>query len=151
MCPPCNVKGCKFWYLNTSCFAMKMTHLVDNAGTVVFAIVMALWATTFMERWKRYQNVLAYEWNVQNLEPVDEPPRPEFLALLGKKGYRSEVNPITGREEPVVPFWSRKVPIVLITYASVLFGVGFLTGFMMSFVYELCLLLFLHYYNICII
>uniref|UniRef100_A0A183THG0 Anoctamin n=1 Tax=Schistocephalus solidus TaxID=70667 RepID=A0A183THG0_SCHSO len=123
MCPPCNVKGCKFWYLNTSCFATKMTHLVDNGGTVAFAIIMALWATMFMERWKRYQNVLAYQWNVQNLEPVDEPPRPEFLALLDKRGYRSEINPVTGREEPVIPFWSRKVPILFITYAAVLFGV----------------------------
>ena len=41
MCPTCS--HCKFWFLNTSCFAAKMTHLVDNIGTVLFAIFMAIW------------------------------------------------------------------------------------------------------------
>ncbi len=58
--------------------------------------VRSFLATMFMEQWKRYQNVLAHRWNVQSLEPVDEPPRPEFLALLDKKDYKREVNPITG-------------------------------------------------------
>ena len=49
-----------------------------------------------MENWKRYQNVLAHRWNVQQLEPVDEPPRPEFLALLKKRGYKTKINLITG-------------------------------------------------------
>uniref|UniRef100_A0A5K3FBR5 Anoctamin n=1 Tax=Mesocestoides corti TaxID=53468 RepID=A0A5K3FBR5_MESCO len=135
MCPPCSVKGCKFWLLNSSCFAAKMTHLVDNLGTVLFAVFMALWATLFMEQWKRYQNVLAHRWNVQNLEPVDEPPRPEFLALLNKKNFPRAVNPITGREEPVIPFWSRKVPVLVVTYASVLFGVVLCLAFLIGVIF----------------
>lgn len=42
MCPTCN-KGCRLWLLNSSCFSAKMTHLVDNLGTVLFAIFMAIW------------------------------------------------------------------------------------------------------------
>ncbi|VDO07388.1 unnamed protein product [Rodentolepis nana] len=141
MCPTCN-KGCQLWLLNSSCFATKMTHLVDNMGTVLFAVFMALWgkfnlhlfralfciispllATLFMENWKRYQNVLAYRWNVQNLETIDEPPRPEFLALIKKRGYKTSVNIITGREEPTIPFWSRKLPVTTLSFISVLFGV----------------------------
>lgn len=49
-----------------------------------------------MESWKRYQNVLAHRWNVLHIEPVDEPPRPEFLALLKKRAYKAAINPITG-------------------------------------------------------
>ncbi len=45
--------------------------------------------------WKRHQNRLAYQWNVQSFEPVDEPPRPEFLALLGRKNVNKAENPIT--------------------------------------------------------
>ncbi len=45
--------------------------------------------------WKRHQNKLAYQWNVQSFEPVDEPPRPEFLALLGRKNVNKAENPIT--------------------------------------------------------
>nr|CDS25633.2 protein of unknown function DUF590 [Hymenolepis microstoma] len=100
MCPTCN-KGC----------------------TVLFAVFMAIWATLFMENWKRYQNVLAYRWNVQNLESIDEPPRPEFLALIKKRGYKSAVNIITGREEPTIPFWSKKLPITTLSFVSVLFGI----------------------------
>ncbi|KAM7534107.1 hypothetical protein Aperf_G00000115486 [Anoplocephala perfoliata] len=122
MCPPCN-RGCQFWLLNASCFATKMTHLVDNIGTVLFAVFMAVWATLFMESWKRYQNVLAHRWNVQQLEPIDEPARPEFLALLKKRGYKATINPVTGREEPTIPFWSRKLPIMSLSITSVLFGV----------------------------
>ncbi|VUZ41606.1 unnamed protein product [Hymenolepis diminuta] len=122
MCPTCN-KGCRLWLLNASCFSAKMTHLVDNLGTVLFAIFMAIWATLFMENWKRYQNVLAHRWNVNLLESVDEPPRPEFLALIKKRGYKTSINPVTGREEPTVPFWSRKLPIATLSFASVLFGV----------------------------
>ncbi|KAL5107123.1 hypothetical protein TcWFU_009406 [Taenia crassiceps] len=122
MCPTCNQPRCKFWLLNASCFATKMTHLVDNIGTVLYAVFMAIWATLFMENWKRYQNVLGHRWNVQYLEPVDEPPRPEFLALLKKRGYKSSVNLITGREEPSIPFWSRKLPCTVLSFSSVILG-----------------------------
>ncbi|VDK32493.1 unnamed protein product [Taenia asiatica] len=122
MCPTCNQRRCKFWLLNASCFATKMTHLVDNIGTVLYAVFMAIWATLFMENWKRYQNVLGHRWNVQYLETVDEPPRPEFLALLKKRGYKPTVNLITGREEPSIPFWSRKLPCTVLSFSSVILG-----------------------------
>uniref|UniRef100_A0A158REV8 Anoctamin n=1 Tax=Hydatigena taeniaeformis TaxID=6205 RepID=A0A158REV8_HYDTA len=122
MCPTCNQRRCKFWLLNASCFATKMTHLVDNIGTVLYAVFMAIWATLFMENWKRYQNVLGHRWNVQYLEPVDEPPRPEFLALLKKRGYKPTINLITGREEPSIPFWSRKLPCTVLSFSSVILG-----------------------------
>ncbi|KAF8572126.1 hypothetical protein P879_00175 [Paragonimus westermani] len=122
MCPMCSRDQCEFWRLNASCFRTKLTHLVDNEGTVLFGVVMALWAIIFLELWKRRQITLAYRWNVYSLEPVDQPARPEFLALLDK-GYKRWKNPVSGNFEPVIPFWRNRVPCFLVSYTTVLFGV----------------------------
>ncbi|GAA47265.1 anoctamin-1, partial [Clonorchis sinensis] len=122
MCPLCDHVRCQFWRLNSSCLRSKLTRLVDNEGTVLFGVIMALWAILFLELWKRRQVSLAYQWSVYSLEPVDQPPRPEFLALL-QKGFPSKLNPISGLEEPVVPFWRMRVPCFCVSFTSVLFGV----------------------------
>ena len=67
----------------------------DTSFYGVVGIIACFPATLFMEYWKRYQNILAHRWNVQNLEPIDEPPRPEFIALIKKHGYKTTVNPVT--------------------------------------------------------
>lgn len=73
----------------------RLTYLFDNPATVFFAIFMSLWgrfknktfrnccfkvffvfaATTFLELWKRKQNVLVWEWDLQDTEE-DEESRP---------------------------------------------------------------------------
>nr|CAH8865358.1 unnamed protein product [Trichobilharzia regenti] len=133
MCPLCKSSKCKFWTLDTSCLRTKLMRLVDHEGTVVFAVVMSLWAVIFFEMWKRKQVSLAYHWNVSSLEPMDQPPRPEFMALLNKKCPR-RVNPITGYVEPFIPFWRRKIPVILITYSTVLLAVMLTLGFLVSVV-----------------
>lgn len=45
--------------------------------------------------WKRRQVSFAYRWNVYSLEPMDQPPRPEFMALLSKMCPR-KMNPLSG-------------------------------------------------------
>ncbi|CAH8865193.1 unnamed protein product [Trichobilharzia szidati] len=133
MCPLCKSSKCKFWTLDTSCLRTKLMRLVDHEGTVVFAVVMSLWAVVFFEMWKRKQVSLAYHWNVNSLEPMDQPPRPEFMALLNKKCPR-RVNPITGYVEPFIPFWRRRIPVILITYSTVLLAVLLTLGFLVSVV-----------------
>lgn len=135
MCPQCDIVGCRFWLLNTSCFTTKLTHLVDNFGTVLYAVFVALWATIFLELWKRKQFTLAYRWNVHSLEPVEQPPRPEFLALLSKKNYQGRVNPVTGHTEPHIPFWSRRFPVFLLSYTSVLLGVVLALAFLVGVIF----------------
>ncbi|GFV23497.1 uncharacterized protein TNCV_4782081 [Trichonephila clavipes] len=46
----------------------RIVHLFDNAATVGFAVFMSLWATMFMEFWKRKQATLAWEWNLADLD-----------------------------------------------------------------------------------
>ncbi|XP_060118754.1 anoctamin-9 [Heteronotia binoei] len=63
MCPLCDQK-CPFWPLSDTCTYAKFTHSFDNEGTVLFAIFMALWATVYLELWKRQRAKVVSEWNL---------------------------------------------------------------------------------------
>ncbi|XP_077640529.1 anoctamin-3 isoform X6 [Lonchura striata] len=67
MCPMCE-RNCTLQKLNESCIYAKVTHLFDNGGTVFFAIFMAIWATVFLEFWKRRRAVLTYDWDLIDWE-----------------------------------------------------------------------------------
>lgn len=59
-------------------------------------------ATSFLELWKRKQAVVAWEWDLQNVEE-DEEPRPEFEATV----TTVRTNPVTRRQEPYIPAWNK--------------------------------------------
>lgn len=63
MCPLCNNK-CKVWNLSDTCMYAKVSLLFDNAGTVAFAMFMAVWATVFLEFWKRHRSSFVCAWKV---------------------------------------------------------------------------------------
>uniref|UniRef100_A0A671V762 Anoctamin n=1 Tax=Sparus aurata TaxID=8175 RepID=A0A671V762_SPAAU len=67
MCPMCE-DTCEPWTLSDSCVYAKVTHLFDNGGTVFFAIFMAIWATVFLEFWKRRRAELTYDWDLIDWE-----------------------------------------------------------------------------------
>uniref|UniRef100_A0A8B9IRL4 Anoctamin n=1 Tax=Amazona collaria TaxID=241587 RepID=A0A8B9IRL4_9PSIT len=67
MCPICD-KYCPFMRLSDSCVYAKVTHLFDNGATVFFAVFMAVWATVFLEFWKRRRAVIAYDWDLIDWE-----------------------------------------------------------------------------------
>nr|XP_022287592.1 anoctamin-4-like isoform X1 [Crassostrea virginica] len=102
MCPMCDQR-CSYWRLSDSCMYSRATYLFDNHATVAFAIVMALWASFFHEFWKRKQAEIEYEWDVADFEDGEETVRPEYEA--GVK--RRRTNPVTNRDEPYVPQWSK--------------------------------------------
>ncbi|EDL17994.1 Trp53 inducible protein 5, isoform CRA_a [Mus musculus] len=63
----------RYLRLSEMCTFAKLTHLFDNEGTVLFAIFMALWATVFLEIWKRkraheVQSWKLYEWDEEEEE-----------------------------------------------------------------------------------
>uniref|UniRef100_A0A673FSR6 Anoctamin n=1 Tax=Sinocyclocheilus rhinocerous TaxID=307959 RepID=A0A673FSR6_9TELE len=70
MCPMCD-RACSYWKLVTACGTARASHLFDNAATVFFAIFMALWATMFMEHWKRRQMRLNYIWDLTSFEDAE--------------------------------------------------------------------------------
>ncbi|KAM9765832.1 anoctamin-9 [Menidia menidia] len=63
MCPRCD-KRCKPWQLSDTCTYAKVSHLFDNEGTVAFAMFMAIWATLFLELWKRHRAKHVSKWKV---------------------------------------------------------------------------------------
>uniref|UniRef100_A0A3B4GWY8 Anoctamin n=1 Tax=Pundamilia nyererei TaxID=303518 RepID=A0A3B4GWY8_9CICH len=71
MCPLCD-KGCKEWQLNDTCSYTKVTLLFDNEGTVFFAMFMAIWATLFLEFWKRHRATYVCEWKVSDWSEEEE-------------------------------------------------------------------------------
>ncbi|XP_070802925.1 anoctamin-4 [Pituophis catenifer annectens] len=100
MCPICD-KYCPFMRLSDSCIYAKVTHLFDNGATVFFAVFMAVWATVFLEFWKRRRAVIAYDWDLIDWEEEEEEVRPQFEAKYSKK---ERVNPISGKPEPYQAF-----------------------------------------------
>ncbi|EDO48048.1 predicted protein [Nematostella vectensis] len=99
MCPLCD-RTCSYWDLvSTTCMYARVTHFFDNDGTVFLAIFTSVWATLFLEFWKRRQAVLAYEWHVANFEEEEEQIRPEFAATAPTL----KKNIITGKLEPHIP------------------------------------------------
>ncbi|KAF7666802.1 hypothetical protein LDENG_00093680 [Lucifuga dentata] len=63
MCPRCD-KRCSVWKLSDTCAYAKISHLFDNEGTVAFAMFMAIWATLFLELWKRHRARHVSQWKV---------------------------------------------------------------------------------------
>ncbi|KAM9384741.1 anoctamin-8 [Pholidichthys leucotaenia] len=70
---------------------------------VVFALFNVVWATLFLERWKRRGAELAYKWGTLDTpaESLEEP-RPQFRGI-------KRCSPITGCEEFYYPPWRRIV------------------------------------------
>ncbi|XP_055723379.1 anoctamin-8-like isoform X3 [Salvelinus fontinalis] len=68
---------------------------------VVFALFNVVWATLFLERWKRREAELAYMWGTLDTpaEPLEEPRR-QFRGV-------KRCSPITGCEELYYPPWKR--------------------------------------------
>lgn len=78
MCPQC-AHDCNFTRVSDSCIYARTTYLFDNPATVFFAIFMSLWATVYLEMWKRYAARITYRWDLSNFDAVEEYPRPEYL------------------------------------------------------------------------
>ena len=83
VCPQC-AHDCNFTRLSESCTYTRTNYLFDNPATVFFAIFMSLWATVYLEMWKRYAARITYRWDLSNFDAVEEYPRPEYLVIWVK-------------------------------------------------------------------
>ncbi|XP_022525753.2 anoctamin-1a isoform X1 [Astyanax mexicanus] len=93
MCPLCD-RACSYWKLTEACGTARASHLFDNTATVFFSIFMALWATMFMEHWKRRQMRLNYIWDLTGFEDEEEElknhPRAEYEFHVMQKNLKKE-------------------------------------------------------------
>ncbi|KFQ65246.1 Anoctamin-9, partial [Pelecanus crispus] len=81
MCPLCDQK-CPFWLLSDTCTYAKVTHMIDNEGTVLFAMFMAIWATVFLELWKRRRATVVTDWDLYKWDEEEEDLAMELLNNL---------------------------------------------------------------------
>ncbi|XP_050306714.1 anoctamin-1 isoform X2 [Anthonomus grandis grandis] len=120
MCPLCD-DWCNYWDLKETCVHSRITYLFDNPTTVFFAIFMSLWATTFLEMWKRYSAEITHRWDLTGFDLQEEHPRPKYLAKLSHiKNVKKSVNMVTNTMEPRVPFWKTRVPYTIFSFSVVL-------------------------------
>lgn len=142
MCPLCD-KQCDYWQLKDGCLFSRVVHLFDNPATVGFAVFMSLWATMFMELWKRKQATIAWEWDLADFDHEQEIIRPEYESTVVT--YR--LNPVTMTLEPFLPFWS-KVGRLAGAHSAVLFMLIMVLGAMFGvIVYRIAILAALHASN----
>ncbi|GMS86099.1 hypothetical protein PENTCL1PPCAC_8274 [Pristionchus entomophagus] len=94
-CPVCS-SFCDFTPLRDSCGKAKLTYVFDNALTVVFAALMSVWASLFLEGWKRYHAEVAWKWGLFDFAVEEDLVRPEFQYRVKTTKW----NPVTKKHEP---------------------------------------------------
>ncbi|XP_011503511.1 PREDICTED: anoctamin-8-like [Ceratosolen solmsi marchali] len=88
---------------------------MEDVAYVLFSVFNVIWATIYLETWKRRGAELAYRWGTfDQRDDLLVEPRPLFTGTL-------EISSVTGRLEPIYPKWKRNmfryfvsVPIVSI-------------------------------------
>uniref|UniRef100_A0A915I863 Anoctamin n=1 Tax=Romanomermis culicivorax TaxID=13658 RepID=A0A915I863_ROMCU len=90
--------GLVFWL-----FLMGDHQLSQDVCYVAFALFNIVWASIYLEWWKRVQAEYAYRWGTLGMES-------EFLAEP-RPLHRGDlhISPITGRLEPYYPDWKRRM------------------------------------------
>ncbi|KAG0348045.1 Anoctamin-7 [Podila humilis] len=103
-------------------------RIFDNALTLPYALFMSVWASLFVEYWKRKSNVLAYTWNTLDFERRERA-RPEF------KPTSTRISPVTGKIELYYPRYKQLISffmsiiVVLVSIGIVVVSVGSLMLF----------------------
>ena len=108
MCPECD-RDCNYWHFNRTCNNIKFTYIFDNYLTVAYAFLVAIWATTFLEFWKRYNATLSYEWDLARAEAKGQEPIRESYKIKASNFGTKKVNPTTQKKEPYVTL-ARRLP-----------------------------------------
>ncbi|XP_055505619.1 anoctamin-9-like isoform X2 [Leucoraja erinacea] len=70
MCPHCD--RCSFWRLSDTCVYSKVTQIFDQKITILFAMFMGIWATTFLELWNRTRAKVVSDWDLFNWDEDEE-------------------------------------------------------------------------------
>lgn len=130
VCPACSL-DCNITKMNDNCIYTKVQYLFDNPATVFFAIFMSLWATIYLEMWKRYSARITYRWDLSNFDAAEEYPRPEYLARMSNV-EKKKLNIITRMYEPYIPYWKKQLPHTILSASIVGLGVIIALGSVMS-------------------
>ena len=75
-------------------------------------------AALFLELWKGYRTEITHRWDTTNFTSEEEHARPEYLEKLKHVNERA-VNIITQTNEPKVPYWTMKIPGIILSASTV--------------------------------
>lgn len=123
LCPNCyhDPKVCKFEKFKDYCSSSFTKYIFDNEYSLSFAILMCLWATLFKTLWNRYEYRLNYSWDLTDIDDDIEFVRPSFKATANSFGKRGiEINPVTGKISPTLPWYRVYLPKALSLFTNVL-------------------------------
>ncbi|XP_032973360.1 anoctamin-2 isoform X2 [Rhinolophus ferrumequinum] len=134
MCPLCD-KSCDYWNLSSACGTARASHLFDNPATVFFSIFMALWATMFLENWKRLQMRLGYFWDLTGVEEEEEHSRPEYETKVREKMLKESDKSVVQKfgtnmseredeDDEDKLTWKDRFPGYLMNFTSILFMIA---------------------------
>lgn len=107
---------------------------MEDKGLVAFAFLNVVWASTWLEAWKRRSAELSFTWGTldSHLETFSEP-RPRFKGEL-------RVCSVTGRLEPHYPTWKRNLTRYFVTLPLILSSI---------FIVFIVMLIMLRFQDVC--
>lgn len=121
LCPLCD--DCPFTNASSYCLPVQITYVFDNPLTLVYAFVVSIWATVFLEFWMRRNFELTYEWDLTKIDIDHEPVRPKYKLNANKR----RVNPVTLHVEPYVAL-TTILPRKLLSLSFIIFSMMLVIG-----------------------
>ncbi|KAK7063201.1 Anoctamin-8 [Halocaridina rubra] len=90
-------------------FFFPTGQYLEDKGFVAFAFLNVVWASIWLEAWKRKSAALAFRWGtLDSHQEVFADPRPQFKGEL-------QICSVTGRLLPHYPSWKRNLTRYLVT------------------------------------
>ncbi|XP_013403517.1 anoctamin-10 [Lingula anatina] len=97
----------------------------DINRLALFAVFNVVWATIFLQVWKRKASEFAFKWGTLDRVHFEDC----RAAYFGKMG----INKVTGRPEPVYPKWKRVLRFYCVTIPIILSCLLFAVGVMLVY------------------
>jgi len=121
-CPAC--PECDYRKLADDCVYFRINTVLDNNATIFFSICMSIWASLYLELWKRQSASLVHRWGMSDFCRQSEHPRPAYIAKMKhKKKAKTKLNPVTRQKEPTLS-WGSKLPSYLLSYSIIILYVS---------------------------
>ena len=95
-------------------------------NTPAYAFIVSIWATVFLEFWKRKNAVLVYDWDLARLDEDQEPFR-EKHCQMAESLKIIRVNPTNLNREPYVPL-AKRLPQKFLSVTFVIFCILLVLG-----------------------
>eukprot|EP00092_Neocalanus_flemingeri_P018086 GFUD01019574.1.p1 GENE.GFUD01019574.1~~GFUD01019574.1.p1 ORF type:complete len:732 (-),score=148.33 GFUD01019574.1:22-2217(-) len=117
--------GLAFWI-----FFCGHSEFLEDIGFVLFSFFNVIWATLYLESWKRRSAELSFEWGtIDSKDEMLSEPRPLYQG-------EERISEVTGKPEPYYPPWKRNLfryfvtaPVILFSLLTVFFSVFLILEF----------------------